>query len=103
MELKLNWFDISRITSSFTRFIHPCSFGTHFPHFHFVQEDTVEEKSSSGIDPLSISLYQMDLDRAQFLLRSYLRIRIQKVILVLVSIYVGVTGYLIYACLDLLQ
>jgi len=39
----------------------------------------VEEKSSVGNDPLSVSLYQMDLDRTLFLLRSYLRIRIQKV------------------------
>ncbi|KAF7825701.1 DNA replication complex GINS protein SLD5 [Senna tora] len=44
-----------------------------------LMEETVEEKSAAGINPLSISLYQMDLDRAQFLLRSYLRIRIQKI------------------------
>ncbi|XP_054782192.1 DNA replication complex GINS protein SLD5 [Prosopis cineraria] len=44
-----------------------------------LMEETVEEKSAAGVDPLSISLYQMDLDRAQFLLRSYLRIRIQKI------------------------
>ncbi|XP_028778753.1 DNA replication complex GINS protein SLD5 isoform X2 [Neltuma alba] len=44
-----------------------------------LMEETVEEKSAAGIDPLSISLYQMDLDRAQFLLRSYLRVRIQKI------------------------
>ncbi|KAG5021320.1 hypothetical protein JHK85_017662 [Glycine max] len=42
-------------------------------------EETVEEKSSGGTNPLSVSLYQMDLDRTLFLLRSYLRIRIQKV------------------------
>ncbi|KAG5008645.1 hypothetical protein JHK87_017160 [Glycine soja] len=41
-------------------------------------EETVEEKSSGGTNPLSVSLYQMDLDRTLFLLRSYLRIRIQK-------------------------
>ncbi|KAL5160287.1 DNA replication complex GINS protein SLD5 [Glycine soja] len=42
-------------------------------------EETVEEKSSGGTNPLSVSLYQMDLDRTLFLLRSYLRIRIQKI------------------------
>ena len=45
----------------------------------FLQEETIEEFSSSGIDPLTVSLYQMDLDRTQFLLRSYLRTRLQKV------------------------
>lgn len=44
-----------------------------------VQEETVDDFVESGIDPLTVSLYQMDLDRTQFLLRSYLRIRIQKV------------------------
>ncbi|KAK4269236.1 hypothetical protein QN277_022422 [Acacia crassicarpa] len=44
-----------------------------------LMEETAEEKSAAGVDPLSLSLYQMDLDRAQFLLRSYLRIRIQKI------------------------
>ncbi|QCE02268.1 GINS complex subunit 4 [Vigna unguiculata] len=44
-----------------------------------LMEETVEEKSSVGNDPLSVSLYQMDLDRTLFLLRSYLRIRIQKI------------------------
>ncbi|KAL5785023.1 hypothetical protein ACOSQ2_007415 [Xanthoceras sorbifolium] len=43
-----------------------------------LMEDTVEEFEQSGMDPLTVSLYQMDLDRAQFLLRSYLRIRLQK-------------------------
>ncbi|KAG4400198.1 hypothetical protein GLYMA_07G011200v4 [Glycine max] len=43
------------------------------------KEETVEEKSSGGTNPLSVSLYQMDLDRTLFLLRSYLRIRIQKI------------------------
>lgn len=57
-------------------------FGAHYLFIYLLgQEETVEEKSAGGIDPLSISLYQMDLDRAQFLLRSYLRIRIQKVAL----------------------
>lgn len=45
----------------------------------YVQEETIEEFSSDGIDPLTVSLYQMDLDRTQYLLRSYLRIRLQKV------------------------
>lgn len=39
----------------------------------------MEEFAESGTDPLTASLYQMDLDRTQFLLRSYLRIRLQKV------------------------
>lgn len=42
-------------------------------------EENVEQDSQSGIDPLTVSLYQMDLDRTQFLLRSYLRIRLQKI------------------------
>ncbi|CAN1356392.1 DNA replication complex GINS protein SLD5 [Linum perenne] len=41
-------------------------------------EQNVEISESNGEDPLTISLYQMDLDRTQFLLRSYLRVRIQK-------------------------
>ena len=49
----------------------------------FLQEETVEEFSANGTDPLTVSLYQMDLDRTQFLLRSYLRIRIQKVAITL--------------------
>ncbi|CAL5184649.1 unnamed protein product [Lathyrus oleraceus] len=44
-----------------------------------LMEETVEEKSTVGTDPLSVSLYQMDLDRTLFLLRSYLRIRILKI------------------------
>ncbi|KAH9766222.1 DNA replication complex GINS protein SLD5 [Citrus sinensis] len=44
-----------------------------------LMEETVEEYEESGMDPLTVSLYQMDLDRAQFLLRSYLRVRLQKV------------------------
>uniref|UniRef100_A0A2N9IKN1 DNA replication complex GINS protein SLD5 n=1 Tax=Fagus sylvatica TaxID=28930 RepID=A0A2N9IKN1_FAGSY len=43
------------------------------------KEETIEEYASSGIDPLTVSLYQMDLDRVQYLLRSYLRIRLQKI------------------------
>ncbi|KAH7573454.1 hypothetical protein JRO89_XS03G0152000 [Xanthoceras sorbifolium] len=45
-----------------------------------LMEDTMEEFEQSGMDPLTVSLYQMDLDRAQFLLRSYLRIRLQKLL-----------------------
>ncbi|KAF8406082.1 hypothetical protein HHK36_008162 [Tetracentron sinense] len=44
-----------------------------------LMEDTVEEYAENGTDPLTVSLYQMDLDRTQFLLRSYLRIRLQKI------------------------
>lgn len=44
-----------------------------------LMEETVEEFAESGIDPLTVSLYQMDLDRAQFLLRSYLRVRLLKI------------------------
>ncbi|CAL5393108.1 unnamed protein product [Camellia sinensis] len=42
-------------------------------------EETVEESMTSGVDPLTVSIYQMDLDRTQFLLRSYIRIRLQKI------------------------
>ncbi|EEF43109.1 conserved hypothetical protein [Ricinus communis] len=42
-------------------------------------EQNVEIFETDGIDPLTVSLYQMDLDRAQFLLRSYLRVRLQKI------------------------
>ncbi|KAJ8641208.1 hypothetical protein MRB53_017902 [Persea americana] len=44
-----------------------------------VQEETVEELSGNASDDLIISLYQMDLDRTLFLLRSYLRVRLQKI------------------------
>ncbi|XAR56980.1 hypothetical protein NMG60_11024969 [Bertholletia excelsa] len=44
-----------------------------------LMEETVDELMESGIDPLTVSLYQMDLDRTMFLLRSYLRIRLQKI------------------------
>ncbi|XP_077220582.1 DNA replication protein-like protein [Tasmannia lanceolata] len=42
-------------------------------------EETVEEFSGNASDELIVSLYQMDLDRTLFLLRSYLRIRLQKI------------------------
>ncbi|XP_020596513.1 DNA replication complex GINS protein SLD5 isoform X1 [Phalaenopsis equestris] len=42
-------------------------------------EETVEEFTENRSDDLVVSLYQMDLDRALFLLRSYLRIRLQKI------------------------
>ncbi|KAA3487194.1 DNA replication complex GINS protein SLD5 isoform X2 [Gossypium australe] len=42
-------------------------------------EETIDDFVESGHDPLIASLYQMDLDRAQFLLRSYLRVQLQKV------------------------
>ncbi|KAJ0980576.1 hypothetical protein J5N97_008831 [Dioscorea zingiberensis] len=42
-------------------------------------EGTVEEFVGNGVDDLAVSLYQMDLDRTQFLLRSYLRLRLQKI------------------------
>ncbi|XP_042516644.1 DNA replication complex GINS protein SLD5-like [Macadamia integrifolia] len=44
-----------------------------------LMEDTMEEFAKNGTDPLTVSLYQMDLDRALFLLRSYLRTRLQKI------------------------
>lgn len=42
-------------------------------------EETVEEFMENGVDDIVASLYQMDLDRTLFLLRSYLRIRLQKI------------------------
>jgi len=42
-------------------------------------EETVEEFMENGVDDLVVSLYQMDLDRTLFLMRSYLRIRLQKI------------------------
>ncbi|KAI3986277.1 hypothetical protein MKX01_028558 [Papaver californicum] len=36
-------------------------------------EDTVEASAKNGKDALTVSLYQMDLDMTEFLLRSYLR------------------------------
>ncbi|KAA8531211.1 hypothetical protein F0562_005875 [Nyssa sinensis] len=44
-----------------------------------LMEETLEEFTRSGIDPLIVSLYQMDVDRTLFLLRSYLRTRLQKI------------------------
>ncbi|XP_057470919.1 DNA replication complex GINS protein SLD5-like [Actinidia eriantha] len=44
-----------------------------------LMEDTVEDFISNGVDPLIVSLSLMDLDRTMFLLRSYLRIRLQKI------------------------
>ncbi|CAI9299701.1 unnamed protein product [Lactuca saligna] len=44
-----------------------------------LMEETVEEFMNNGEDPLTVSLYQMDIDRTMFLLRSYLRIRLQKI------------------------
>ncbi|KAI3907179.1 hypothetical protein MKW92_039547 [Papaver armeniacum] len=41
-------------------------------------EDTVEAYAENGKDALTVSLYQMDLDRTEFLLRSYLRTCLQK-------------------------
>ncbi|GFQ06224.1 DNA replication complex gins protein sld5 [Phtheirospermum japonicum] len=47
--------------------------------FRFVVEEMVDEFSQNGVDPLTVSLYQMDLDRTMFLLRSYLRTRLLKI------------------------
>ncbi|CAA2969850.1 DNA replication complex GINS SLD5-like [Olea europaea subsp. europaea] len=44
-----------------------------------LMEETVEEFTRNAVDPLTVSLYQMDLDRTLFLLRSYLRTRLQKI------------------------
>ena len=66
-----------------------------------LQEETIEEYASSGIDPLTVSLYQMDLDRVQYLLRSYLRIRLQKVATwlfccIFVSVYVEIESVFVF-------
>ncbi|XP_038701959.1 uncharacterized protein LOC119998667 [Tripterygium wilfordii] len=52
-----------------------------FVHARFacLQEETVDEFEESCIDPLTISPCQMNLDRTQFLLRSYLRVCLQKI------------------------
>lgn len=42
-------------------------------------EETIEGSAESGADELMLSLYRMDLDRTLFLLRSYLRTRLQKI------------------------
>ncbi|CAO2821463.1 unnamed protein product [Amaranthus hypochondriacus] len=44
-----------------------------------LMEETIEEYTKNGFDPLIVSVYQMDMDRAQYLLRSYLRTRLQKI------------------------
>ncbi|GAV71701.1 LOW QUALITY PROTEIN: hypothetical protein CFOL_v3_15191, partial [Cephalotus follicularis] len=44
-----------------------------------LMEENVEEFTHISIDPLTVSLYHMDLNITQFLLRSYLRIRLLKV------------------------
>ncbi|KAD6119819.1 hypothetical protein E3N88_11090 [Mikania micrantha] len=44
-----------------------------------LMEETVEELVKNDEDPLTVSLYQMDIDRTLFLLRSYLRTRLQKI------------------------
>ncbi|GAA0145183.1 hypothetical protein LIER_05435 [Lithospermum erythrorhizon] len=44
-----------------------------------LMEETVVEYTSNVVDPLTVSLYQMDLDRTMYLLRSYLRTRLQKI------------------------
>ncbi|XP_047342210.1 DNA replication complex GINS protein SLD5 [Impatiens glandulifera] len=44
-----------------------------------LMEENIEESMGSGNDPLTVSLYQMDLDRTLFLLRSYLRTRLLKI------------------------
>ncbi|KAJ0034996.1 hypothetical protein Pint_24322 [Pistacia integerrima] len=59
-------------------------------------EETVEEFEGSGMDPLTVSLYQMDLDRAQFLLRSYLRVRLQKVTANSLSCVLQIEKYMFY-------
>ncbi|KAL8225221.1 hypothetical protein R6Q57_017778 [Mikania cordata] len=44
-----------------------------------LMEETVEELVKNDEDPLTVSLYQMDIGRTLFLLRSYLRTRLQKI------------------------
>ncbi|XP_010671758.2 DNA replication complex GINS protein SLD5 [Beta vulgaris subsp. vulgaris] len=44
-----------------------------------LMEETIEEFTRNGFDPLIVSVYQMDMDRAQYVLRSYLRTRLQKI------------------------
>ncbi|KNA18509.1 hypothetical protein SOVF_070120 [Spinacia oleracea] len=44
-----------------------------------LMEGTIEEITRNGFDPLIVSVYQMDMDRAQYMLRSYLRTRLQKI------------------------
>ncbi|PHT34691.1 hypothetical protein CQW23_26491 [Capsicum baccatum] len=49
------------------------------PNKGYHKEETVEEFLRNGVDPLTVSLYQMDLDWTLFLLRSYLRTRLRKI------------------------
>ncbi|KAL8481330.1 hypothetical protein ACS0TY_027735 [Phlomoides rotata] len=44
-----------------------------------LMEEMADEFNKNGVDPLTVSLYQMDLDRTMFLMRSYLRTRLQKI------------------------
>ncbi|KAK9672305.1 hypothetical protein RND81_12G091200 [Saponaria officinalis] len=44
-----------------------------------LMEETIKEITGSGFDPLIVSIYQMDLNRALYLLKSYLRIRLHKI------------------------
>jgi len=44
------------------------------------QEETLDDFADSGVDDLVVSLYQMDLDRTLFLLRSYLRLRLRRLV-----------------------
>ncbi|XP_047950865.1 DNA replication complex GINS protein SLD5-like [Salvia hispanica] len=44
-----------------------------------LMEEMVDDYINDGVDPLTVSLYQIDLDRTMFLLRSYLRTRLQKI------------------------
>lgn len=55
----------------------PCSLRSSHPDV--TQEETLDDFADSGVDDLVGSLYQMDLDRTLFLLRSYLRLRLKKV------------------------
>lgn len=64
------------------------------------QEEMVNEFNENAVDPLTVSLYQMDLDRTMFLLRSYLRTRLQKVTAAFTWV---LSGYLmiVYHCLEI--
>ncbi|CAN6468989.1 unnamed protein product [Victoria cruziana] len=43
------------------------------------REDIIDNYSGGGTEDLMLSLFRMDLDRTLFILRSYLRIRLQKI------------------------
>ncbi|KAM3236116.1 DNA replication complex GINS protein SLD5 isoform X1 [Capsicum annuum] len=62
-----------------------------------LMEETVEEFSKNSVDPLTVSLYQMDLDRTLFLLRSYLRTRLQKFIpsswMLIIKVWLQIENY----------